>query len=486
MKKLSSILALALCLVLCAFCFASCGKKKATDATTGNQATAPATTASGDSTKASQTTGTATQPEATEPEATEPEATEPEATEPEATEPEVTEPQHEHTPEADYVITLDPTCCTPGEKTLYCEECGDELDVQEVPIDPEAHLITEWTVTKESTLFDGEGLMEGTCVYCDQPFEKSYSSIIEKKYTTTPIADSDRLFYEQNIYSELLNEGEIHFYPNDEDPDGKDLYVEFSFLWNATFENLGSDAVGGGHPVIDTRLDTSKRDKGKGNDLAWMALKNGASGSDCPFAGGFEYGSLRTVEVGPAGMSTRTDGGSRTAYADYPNIGGNDQANPEWGWHRIGVRFHQEVSNADALKADETPGATAATYYFFVETYIDGNLVSRLSNAATTQFGPSTAIFDEKGDNRLFVATSDGEGGITYEDGGENCHILGIRAPFYNTEKDAAYLVFADYYATAGDGFVQNVSRVATPEANTYVAEDGTEIPAPIYYRIND
>ena len=456
MKRLTSTLALVLCLVLSAFCFASCGKKKGTaDTTTANGTSAPTTTAGGTVTP---------------------------------TEPEETEPECIHTPEADYEIESEPTCVTPGAKVLYCEECGAELERVPIPVDPNAHKVEEWTITKESTLFDGEGTMEGICVYCETPIQKTYSATVERKYTTEPIDDADRLFYEQNIYSELLKEGEIHFYPTDDDPDGKDLYVEYSFLWNATFANLGGKDVGGDHPIIDTRIDTGTRDKGKGNDLTWMSLKNGASGSDCPFAGGFEYGSLRTVEAGPAGMSTaKSDNKCHgSEYADFPNIGGTDQGNPEWGWHRVGVRFHQELTNEDALKADSTPGATEATYYYYVETYIDGVLVSRLSNAATAEFGSSTSFNDDKGDNRLFSAQSDGNGGITYEDIASGCHIMGIRAPFFNTEKGVAYLVFADYYATAGNGFVQTVTRVDSPVAATYTTADGTDIPAPIYYTLGE
>ena len=456
MKK---TLALILCLVLCAFCFASCGKKKGTaDTTTANGTAAPTTTAGGTVTP----------------------------TEPEETEPEETEPECVHTPEADYVIESEPTCVTPGEKVLYCEQCGAELERVPIPVDPNAHKVEEWTITKESTLFTGDGTMEGTCVYCQTKLEKTYSATVERKYTTEPIADSERLFVEQNIYSELLNGGEIHFYPTDDDPAGNDLYVEFSFLWNNTFDNLGGQSVSGGHPIIDTRLDTAARDKGKGNDLTWMSLKDNASGSDCTFAGGFEYGSLRTVEVGPAGMSTRTAGGPGNTYADFPNIGGADRDNPEWGWHRYGVKFHQELTNEDALKADTEAGATAATYYFFVETYIDGVLVSRLSNTPSPDFGGSTAFKDDKGNNQLFTATSDGQGGITYEDIPEGCHIMGLRAPFFNTEKDVAYLVYADYYATAGDGFVQNVSRVASPVAATYTTADGVELNGTFYYQLSE
>ena len=110
MKKLTFTLALILCLVLCVFAFASCGKKKTADATTAKTTAAP---------------------------------TQPESTEPESTEPEETEPAHVHTPEQEWIVESDPTCVTPGQKVLYCEECGREIDRQEIPVDPGALTVEE-------------------------------------------------------------------------------------------------------------------------------------------------------------------------------------------------------------------------------------------------------------------------------------------------------------------------------------------------------
>ena len=390
-------------------------------------------------------------------------------------------PQLPHTPADEYTIDTAPNCTDGGFKSKHCTVCGNPVasTVESIDKDPDAHNVEQWNVTQQATLF-ADGFRTGECTYCHQPQNEEYSSIVEQKYTTEPV--EKRLFVEQNIYSELLNNGEKHFYPDESNGGlGLDLYVEYSFLWNATLENLANDSSGTKkHPVIDTRLCTESGDKGVGNDLTWMSLKNNASGSDCKFAGGFEYGSLRTVESGPDGMSTRTAGGPGSNYDDYPNIGGADKNNPEWGWHRVGVKFHQEVSNEAALKADTT-GDVEATYYFFVETYIDGVLVSRLSNAASSDFGKSTDIKE----NLLFTAKADKNGGIEYEDGGEGCYVNGMRLPFFNTTTGTAYVVYADYFATAGTGFVQDVTRVDTPAANVYTTADNTELPGAIYYALN-
>ena len=338
--------------------------------------------------------------------------------------------------------------------------------------------------TGGTAALDVAGTIVGTCPGCnlEVTFNDAKSAVESQKWTA---GGEQARMYDRRQISDILAGGK-HFYPDESNGGlGLDLYVEYSFLWNNTFENLGNNSTSGGHAIIDTRLCSESGDKGKGNDLTWMSLKNNASGSSCKFAGGFEFGSLRTVESGPDGMSTtksNNDDASGTTYDDFPNIGGTDKNNPEWGWHRVGVKFHQEVTNEAALKADTT-GDVEATYYFFVETYIDGVLVSRLSNAASPNFGESTAIKE----NLLFTAKSDKNGGIEYEDGDEGCYVNGMRLPFYNTTTGTAYVVYADYFATAGTDFVQSVTKNGSPAANTYTTKDGTDtvINAPIYYTIN-
>ena len=91
MKRIYLIFSLVLCLALCVFCFASCGKRNKSEVT----ATAP------EQTTATQTTAAGTTADAPEP----------------------TEPAHVHVPDATPTIDLDPTCTEPGIQVYYCSEC---------------------------------------------------------------------------------------------------------------------------------------------------------------------------------------------------------------------------------------------------------------------------------------------------------------------------------------------------------------------------
>ena len=448
MKRSVRILALLLAVMMGAFAFASCGKKKA-DATTA-AATADGTAAA---TTAEPTAAATTTP---------------------------TQPSHVHTPEANPTVDLKPTCSTPGEQSYYCEECGEKIPgtTEPIPIDPDAHNIPEWVVTKEATIFE-DGTRSGTCVICDTPFEETYSSIVEVVYTSEP--KDAKHFAQTAIFNDILEEGEKHFYPTDANPSGLDLFVEYSILWNPTLKNINN-----GDPIYSTRIGGSN-DSGSCNDVIWMSLKDAASGSDCIFAGGYEYGGLRTVDYGPVTMSTPVP--SNKTFDCWPNIGGAIQADydnlangHEWGWHRVGVRMHQELLNEDELKAYDATSEEAAPkakYLMWAECYIDGALIFKLSNAETTVNGASTY----KDENLFFTAEADGEGGITYTDIGEAKYVMGVRLIAKSAEGNA-YFVYGDYSATAGSAFKQTVTKVASPAAATYTTEDGTQISAPCYYSI--
>ena len=450
--KLTRAIALILCLILCAFAFASCDKNKKKDAdTTAKPTSAPATTAA---------------PAATTTE-----------------EPEDTLPPHVHVvPDYYDDPDLEPTCIAKGRKSKYCPECGALIEgsTVEIDIDPNAHQINEWVVVDEATIF-ADGLKRGQCALCDQVFEEAYSSIVETKYTSE---ETGKVIAQTAIYEDILEGGDKHFYPTTENADGLYLYVEYSILWNPTLKNINS-----GDPIYSTRIGGAN-DTGTANDIIWMSLKDNASGSDCIFAGGYEYGGLRTVDVGPKTMSTPVP--TNKTFDCWPNIGGAVQADynnlnngHEWGWHRIGVRFHEELLNEAELvayRADAEGEKPEAKYLMWAECYIDGVLIFKLSNAETTENGASTI----KDENLLFTAEADGEGNVIYTDIADTKYILGVRGIAKTASGDGAYFIYGDYSASAGtDGFKQNVSKVASPAANVYTTKDGVEINAPVYYSVN-
>ena len=442
MKKLSIALSLILCLVVCAFCFASCGKKDETTGTTAAQGTTPAGT-----------TAAATAA----------------ATTAEATTAAPTQAPHVHTPETEYTVDLPETCLTNGSKSFHCAECGEIVEGTSVviPADPEKHVVNEWTETKKATIF-ADGEESGTCSVCNQKIDKAVEEVYnEYKYTTD---STDKLDKSKNFGSQILGEDK-HFYPTDLNPNGLDLYIEFSFLWNADLlkmSNVGNQVLTG---CINDQ------------DAYWMALTLNAKGCDNKVApGGFEYVACRTVEYGPAGMSQTTANGNNVGntYADFPNVGGADKDNPEYGWHRIAVVAHEELLNEAALKADTEAKATAAEYLFSFTVYVDGVKLYQLSNRADPAFKASTY----RTENMLFTAESDGQGGIVYKDIDSSKNVTWIQIPTFQTTEGTAYAVYADEAVFAGSEFAMNVQKVTAPDDNVYTTADGNDIPAKIWFEL--
>ena len=449
-------LALILMLVLVAFAFASCGKKTA-DATTAAKTTAPTTAAP----TGSSTTAAPTQPEATEPEETEPECN--------------------HVPEDEWVVLTPATCTTTGLEKLYCLECGAEIDERTIPVNPDAHSIPDsaWEIV-EPTIF-ADGSKHGVCTLCntavDEVIEETYT---EWKYTTETIEARGIKANPSTL------RGEGHYYPDDVNVEGQDYIVEFTFLWNDSLKKLSKKNAAGEDNKLHQVLTGGMHSKA----FFWMALKDGAKGADSGLCGAFEYTDcVQTVEVGPAGMSPDASGNiTGGVYANFPNIGGADKDNPEWGWHRLAFVYHEELANEDALKADTEAGATAPDYRVEYSCYIDGTLIYKCSNRPDANFHASdnNALYNG---NLLFTAASNGDGTITYVDTDKSAFDA-VQLKPVRTDEGEAYAVIADFKAhvepaSSDPAFVQNVKKVASPADNVYTTEDSVEIPAKIWFELD-
>ena len=452
-------MALVLCLILSAFAFASCGKEKKPATTTASGACAHewgdyvaevAATCSSVGMKVRYCKIC------------------------KAPDPETVEiPKLAHTESTDYKIISDPTCSDPGYKTKFCTVCGANLDetIESIPTDSTKHNVESWTVTSPVSLFNQTGKREGICTLCKQPVEEDLTFQLD----VMECLDSSKNGEKEYIPAQsgiLSVQGDKHFYATDTDP-ANDLLMEFSILWNPTMLNLDGTVEGSEGPYCATRI------MGGGTtNLTYWSGTNDPKGSWCPYAGGFEGAAV--TKGGPAGMMK-----NKGDYSDYPNIGGavaaadanNLENGHEWGWHRVGVRVHQEVRNLAALKADTTPGATAPTYRTTVTVYFDGE-----------------EVFSVYGDNELkaghylYTVASNGDGTVTYTEIAENI----VAIPFVLHSRrvksgTAAYVVTADYSVTCGTEFVQNVQRVGAPAGNpTYPVAEGVEVPAKVYYKLAD
>ncbi|MBO4283723.1 MAG: hypothetical protein J5958_03765 [Clostridia bacterium] len=309
-----------------------------------------------------------------------------------------------------------------------------------------------------------EGLL--LCTHCD-----GCNLDVEPQPAVKKCNDSSKSGEKEYIPEEFIIRS-VQGYDADNPDPANDLLMEFSILWNPTMLNLDGEVEGSEGPYCATRI------MGGGtSNLTYWSGTNDPKGSWCPYAGGFE--GAKVTKGGPAGMLK-----NHGDYSDYPNIGGtvaaadanNLENGHEWGWHRVGVRVHQEVRNLAALMEDTTPGATAPTYRTTVTVYFDGE-----------------EVFSVYGDNKLaghylYTVASNGDGTVTYTPIADDVKAIPFALHSRRVKSDtAAYVVTADISVTCGTEFVQDVERVNAPAGNpTYTVAAGVNVPAKMYFKLAD
>ena len=299
--------------------------------------------------------------------------------------------------------TVIPTLFSEGQKNGHCDECGKDVSFAAPKSEPE---IYTFTTDKPATGQAGH------------------------TYKTFSIVD------------EALGEGQV-FYPAEENNyEGRDLYLEFSILFNESLEKLNKGTAYIGSIGANGEFYTSSNDR-----PIWFGLKTNTSGCDCTAAGGFE-----------------TLGGSVTK-GDYSCKPGNNSTFPyvgEYGWHRIGLKYHLEIDW----------NGTTPEYTTYITVYIDGEEVVEFS------FGG----LREK--SLLYTAEKDSEGNITYTNIDSEMTIDVFRMIEDKANSDKAYLVIGDAYVSAGDGFVLDVEPVENPEAATLTVADGVNLDARVHFAV--
>ena len=302
---------------------------------------------------------------------------------------------------------------------------------------------------------------------------------VQEAIGTKSTSSSAKLEDKRNIYTDVLLSGAKTFCPTQENPTGNDLYVEYSVLFNKHLKKL----KGSNNPYVVTSVGNS--DLSKGKPLCFWSPCDDVTTSASKQTGCFEdAGNFTTVAASDPGLFPNMVppyGGDASVFANYPNVGGSVALDPdhtdngcEVGWHRIGLVYHEEVLNVDAVK-----GGADAEYYLTVSLYLDGTLVSVL--CADDNLDGDHGNWDMK----LYTAQSDGKGGITYTDIASDRYVFVYRMKYQGTSNSSpAYCVFADAYATCGKSFVQTVEHVDLPTSSYYRADDEKAIFAPLYYQI--
>lgn len=422
MKKLLFAFVPVLC-VLCVLAFASCGKKTDTANTTEAQKTTPtATTASNtaaDATAAATTTAEATTAPA---------------------------PAHEHTAESEYTIDVPATCKAAGSKSYHCEECGNIIEGTsvEIPADPDAHVVDDWNVTKKASVL-GDGTREGVCTLCSAPVVQT----IEFKAEVWSSDERDNDFKIKRHLLDALDEGE-HFYPTETNPGGKDYYFEVELLWNETITTNWVEKNG-------FRIELVNADSTRDNLFLLVPKSDNWSSSDAKASGGFDYGwaAKHTIVYGPKGVD-----GTGTNAENFPNIGG-------YGWHRIGVKVHQEAE----ISGD------GVTFSMVTTLYVDGAKVWQINFVEDGEDNFSKWV--TKG-IMLFTATNE-NGTIVYGD--PDYELCLDMSAWKSAEAMGVYVIHGLVTSAAVDpDFAPEYVPVADPVDATFSPEEGVEMPAKVFF----
>ena len=241
--------------------------------------------------------------------------------------------------------------------------------------------------------------------------------------------------------------GSKHFYPTSSYPNGNDLWFEYSFLWNPTLSNWDNSEM----KVISLRIDDSKH-----REFYYLYTNDNIS-HWCPYTGCFDCStnspdSTASILYGPDAGYTSTP----HPYNAYPNVG-------QYGWHRLGVRFHQGVASVS--------GSTV-TYSGYTELYVDGVKVWKILADVNGNLKSKNLL--------LFTATASG-GSITgYADNPKSVKVQ-MRLDSVTDSPSAVYVAISDPQWTCGSGFVRRVSPVTNPQERTIMLGD-TECSAKIWY----
>ena len=454
MKQFARIFAIVLCVALAVFAFASCGKSGNGDATTAANATAAATTAGATTAGETEHVHVPAAEYTIDREATCSNAgsksyhcTVCKEIIPETV---VGIDPLPHTPEPEITIIQKATCAAKGIKAYICEECGQTIDstIEEIPIDPTAHVVEEWNV--EPTLLNPSVEATGECTVCHNPITETHA--YEPPITT--FTTSGVKYKPVSASLGDVRGEDKHFYPTELDPEGNDLYVEFSILWNETLVNLDAAyMIGsvGGKPFF------------------FLAPYAGAKYADSPFAGTFEWMGHFEIPISdsevttPAGMC-----GPSENFSDYPNIAGTDQEHPEYGWHRMGIRVHMEL-------LDGKTGEDLKDYKQISTIFVDGVALCKLSTTADGLANDQT---------KLFTAAPDEGGTVVYSDMDENT-VVAFEIPTAKSKIDTtACIAIDDVSVTCGKGFVMPVEKVTNPTAATYTVAEGVDVTSTIWFKL--
>ena len=246
-----------------------------------------------------------------------------------------------------------------------------------------------------------------------------------------------------------LGDGETYYPSEENNYKGRDFYYQIDVLWNETMANC-----------LDSEICFCFINKvGKKNyytsNLYKFTPKNDSSSRN-KYAGGFDFDTAVAVAAGPAG-------GNAQPFDQYPNL--NDSASEtDWGWHRIGVRYHEQAEVVDAT----------VVYTCYSYLYIDGEERWKIE-LDTATLASCTQL--------LYTMDTSGE----YYANGSVYLNFSFYAPNIKNSVSACYMITANVTGRAviPTEFSTGVVPVADPVDSKYVWQrdaDDIVLPAKVYF----
>lgn len=411
-------------------------------------------------------------------------------------------PVLDHDWATDYTVDQDATCSAPGSKSIHCKACNAVKDGSATPIpsDPDKHVV-EWTTEVIPTLLTQEGgYRDGECSLCHTPVHEDLTWQPAVFCSADPKGD----YYDSESGSFAVAKtikdirGEKHFFPTDSEPYGNDLWFEYSLLWTESLANTAEArmtvAAFKGCELFGfyTRDDAARKEYGGHFDMN-KTFVYGSKGMDGPDWTSYrETASDSVLDPGLGQPIYKGSMDSTVTEDSYPAIG-------QYGWHRIGFRFHAEA----VASTEENPNQAAekdglkAYYTGFSELYIDGVRVWKVETSLRGYWtgskwsGQSYALIPNRAStffaNGKGTTTGEFEGAIEYE-GVQYVDLdavtVNMTIPNVAGATDDFYVVIDDPQWTCGEGFVREVEPVASPVAKNITLAEGVEVPGTVFFQL--
>ena len=255
-----------------------------------------------------------------------------------------------------------------------------------------------------------------------------------------------------NVVSSLRDaRGTDHFYPDSTNGgEGRDLYFDMDILWNETITSNWIDGNG-------IRIELVNYDSTPARDNLFLLnpKQNTWGSSDAKASGGFDYGGAAThaIVYGPKGVN-----GTGTNAENFPNIGA-------YGWHRIGVRVHEEAAVS----------GNGVAYTIYSTLYIDGAKIWQIKYTGNFTKWLDRGIM-------LFTATNEG-GNLVYTDASSKLNLE--FSGWDSADGDGVYVPYCNVRMRAVDVDFNPSSEIEPAGSPIAASVDlGSYDPALVHYQL--